>query len=253
MRPLIFVTNDDSASAPGITKLIEIASRYGDVTAVAPAHPQSGQSSAITVDLPLRIAQLADRHGARVFTVNGTPVDCVKLGLNAIVSRKPDLLLSGINHGSNSGNAITYSGTMGAVIEGCTVGIPSVGFSLCHHSIKADFDLSAPLVDRIVKAVIENGLPDYTALNVNFPARMVPVGLKVCRAARGHWSEEYTRYTDPQGRPFYWLTGRFVNEEPQATDTDEYWLAQGYGSVVPVTPDQTAAPAIHAIAGMLDR
>ena len=244
MKRLILITNDDSAHAPGMYSLIDRALEFGDVIAVAPAEPQSGKSSALTVDGPLRINELPEYHGARVFTVSGTPVDCVKLALHAIVPRKPDLLLSGTNHGSNSGNAILYSGTMGAVMEGCTCGITSVGFSLCHHSIKADFQLSADIVRQIIAEVVANGLPAHTALNVNIPARVRPEGVRVCRAALGHWSEEYKRYLDPQGRPFYFLTGRFVNEEPDATDTDEYWLGKNYVSVVPVALDQTAVAAI---------
>lgn len=253
MRPLIFITNDDSVNAPGLDVLVKTAAEFGEVIAVAPSHPQSGQSSAITVDTPLRINECPDRFGARIFSVSGTPVDCVKLGLNAIVSRRPALLLSGINHGSNSGNAITYSGTMGAVVEGCTVGIPSVGFSLCHHSLRADFSKSQPFVRDIIADVIEKGLPDFTALNINMPAGVTPLGVRTCRAARGHWSEEYKRYIDPHGKPFYWLTGRFVNEEPEAKDTDEYWLAENFISVVPVTPDQTALRCIEDLAARFNR
>ena len=252
IRPLILITNDDAIDAPGLDVLVRVAAEFGDVIAVAPVLPQSGRSSAITVDGPLRINQLADRHGARRFTVSGTPVDCVKLALDAIVPRRPDLLLSGINHGSNSGNAITYSGTMGAVLEGCTVGIPSVGFSLCHHSIRADFGLSERCVREIIGKVMQTGMPDYTCLNVNIPARIVPKGIKVCRAARGHWTQEYARMTDPHGVPCYWLTGRFVNEEPQADDTDEYWLDKGYVSVVPCTPDQTNRDFIEPFGAILD-
>lgn len=239
MKPLILITNDDSIEAPGLHKLVKIASEFGDVIGVAPREPQSGMSSAISVSKPLRIHEVEDYNGARMFTVSGTPVDCVKLALNAIVPRRPDLVLSGINHGSNTGNAITYSGTMGAVLEACTNGINAVGFSLCHHSLKADFDLSQDFVRDIIGNVIANGLDNYTCLNVNIPARVTPLGIKYCRAARGHWSEEFARYTDPTGAPFFWLTGRFVNEEPDATDTDEYWINQGYISVVPVTPEQT--------------
>ena len=240
----ILITNDDSIDAPGLLALVDCVRGIGDITVVAPAAPQSGKSSALSVNAPLRISQKEDYDDAWMFTVNGTPVDCVKLALHALCPAKPDLLLSGINHGSNSGNAITYSGTMGAVIEGTTVGIPSVGFSLLHHSLKADFSLSTRFVTDIVNRVVNNPLPPYTALNVNIPARIVPKGVRTCRAARGHWSEEYVRYTDPSGNPFYWLTGRFVNEEPDATDTDEYWLGQGYISLVPVTPDQTASDYI---------
>ncbi len=247
-RPLIMISNDDSISAPGLHVLADVAAKYGDVWVVAPAQPHSGQSSALTVGEPLKIKELpSEKDGVRLFTVDGTPVDCIKLGLHAIMPRKPDLLLSGINHGSNSGTAIIYSGTMGAVLEGCMEQIPSVGFSLLHHSIKADFSLGLEFIDRIVAEVIQNGLPEGICLNVNIPAKVVPEGVRVCRAAKGHWSEEYQRYLDPQGNPFYWLTGRFVNEEPEATDTDEYWLQRRYISVVPVTPDMTAHSSIKPL------
>lgn len=251
--PLILVTNDDGVMAPGLRSLVDCLQGLGQIVAVAPATPQSGMSSAITVGNPLHVAEHPDYGGARVLSVSGTPVDCVKIALHTVLSRRPDFVFSGINHGSNSGTAITYSGTMGAVLEGCMAGIPSVGFSLLHHSLKADFTPGAPLVTGIAAAVVEHGLPQWVGLNVNIPARVVPSGVRVCRAARGHWSEEYSRYLDPQGNPFYWLTGRFVNAEPEATDTDEYWLQRGYISVVPCTPDQTAARCIPAMRALYDR
>lgn len=244
-RPLILVTNDDSVKAPGLMAMVNAVKDFGDVIVVAPAEPQSGQSSALSVDRPLRINKHEDYNGARVFSVTGTPVDCVKLGLHSIVPRKPDFLFSGINHGSNSGNAITYSGTMGAVIEGCTEGICSVGFSLLHHSLAADFSLSSDLVKELVSRVVNTPTATHQCLNINIPAKIVPEGARVCRAAIGHWSEQYERYIDPQGKPFYWLTGRFINEEPNATDTDEYWLSRNYISIVPVSPDQTLFSAIE--------
>lgn len=247
MRPLILITNDDSVDAPGIHHLADCVKDMGDVIIAAPAEPHSGQSSALTVGSPLRIRELPGREGVRVFTVTGTPVDCVKLALHAIVPRKPDILLSGINHGSNSGTAITYSGTMGAVLEACMEDIPAVGFSLLHHSMKADFSLSTGFVRSISANVLEHGLPAGICLNVNIPAKVTPEGVRVCRAAKGHWSEEYRRYLDPQGNPFYWLTGRFVNTEPDSTDTDEYWLSRRYISVVPVTPDQSHIPSIKSL------
>ncbi len=140
---------------------------------------------------------------------------------------------------------------MGAAIEGCTVGIPSVGFSLLHHSLKADFSMGLPFVRSIVEKVLASGLPHGVCLNVNIPAKVVPEGIKVCRAARGHWSEEYRRYLDPNGKPFYWLTGRFCNDEPDAVDTDEYWLSHNYISVVPATPDQTDFGAMPGVARLL--
>ena len=252
-RPLIMITNDDSVEAPGIHHLVECVREFGDVYVVAPAHPHSGQSSALTVGAPLRIRELPSKEeGVRYFTVNGTPVDRVKLGLHAIVPRKPDVLFSGINHGSNSGTAITYSGTMGAVLEGCMEGITSVGFSLLHHSMKADFSLSTKYVKEIAAKVLERKLPHWVCLNVNIPAKVEPEGVRVCRAARGHWSEEYRRYLDPSGAPFYWLTGRFVNGEPESSDTDEYWLNRRYVSVVPVTPDQSSVASVKGMAELFN-
>jgi len=252
-RNLILVTNDDGVDAKGVKCLAQCAREFGDVVIVAPARPQSGMSSAITVGAPLRINEHDDFDGCRVFSVSGTPVDCVKLAMHTILPRRPDILLSGINHGSNSGTAITYSGTMGAVLEGCMNSIPSIGFSLLHHSLKADFSLSVGYVADIVRKAMVNPLPHWTALNVNIPAMVVPAGVRVCRAAKGHWSEEYMRYLDPQANPFYWLTGRFVNMEPEATDTDEYWLGKKYISVVPVTPDQTIEPSIAGFASIYDK
>lgn len=249
---LILITNDDGVNAPGIHKLCDFVSQFGEVYIVAPAQVQSGMSSAITVSNQLTISRHEDYHGAQVYSVSGTPVDCIKLALHCIVPRKPDLVLSGINHGSNSGTAVTYSGTMGAVLEGCMAGIPSIGFSLLHHSLKADFDLAADFIREIVGKVINDGLPKYCCLNVNIPAMVKPLGVRVCRAARGHWSEEYQKYYAPDGSPFYRLTGRFCNEEPEATDTDEYYLSQRYISLVPVTPDQTDFQAIPRLSVEFD-
>lgn len=252
-RPLILISNDDSINAPGLFRLVDCVRDFGDVIVVAPEQPHSGMSSAFTVNDALRISSRPDYNGARMFAVNGTPVDCVKLALFAIVPRKPDIMFAGINHGSNSGNSIIYSGTMGAVMEACMEGIPSVGFSLTHHSIKADFELSMPLVTEIAGNVIANSLPKGICLNVNIPAKVVPKGIRVCRAARGHWSDGYSRYLDPAGNPFYWLNGRFINEDLDATDTDEYWLARNYISVVPVSPDMTANNEIKPLSSRLDR
>jgi 5'-nucleotidase len=252
-RPLVLITNDDSIDAPGLYYLIDSVIDVADVIVAAPSAPRSGQSAAITVGAPLHFRQHKDYKSALMYSVTGTPVDCVKLALNAIVPRKPDLLLSGINHGSNSGTAITYSGTMGAVLEGCMNNIPSVGFSLLHHAMDADFTLSADFVKEIALNVLANGLPKDICLNVNIPSKVRPLGVRTCRAAKGHWSEEYAKYTDPNGAPFYWLTGRFCNEEPEATDTDEYWLTKNYISVVPATPDQTHTSSIIPFSSRFDK
>lgn len=253
MSPLIFITNDDGIHAPGLLHLVKCARSYGDVVVVAPDTPQSGKSSAISVESPLFITQHHDIDGAKVFSVSGTPVDCVKLGLHSIAPRKPDLVLSGINHGSNSGVSVIYSGTMGAVMEGCVVGIPSIGFSLLHHSLSADFTLSTHIVTEIIGKAFQYALPTGVCLNVNIPAKVVPEGVRTCRAANGYWTEEYKEYSTPSGTPFYWLTGRFVNAEPLATDTDEYWLAKNYVSVVPVSPDLTETNAIAGLTKIFDK
>lgn len=253
IRPLILISNDDSIDAPGIYHLARTVRSMGDVIVVAPAHPHSGQSAALTVGSPLRISEKpCDIDGVRMFTVTGTPVDCIKLGLHAIVPRKPDLVLAGINHGSNSGVNVTYSGTMGAVLEACLEGIPAVGFSLLHHSIKADFTLSTAFVADITAKVLSGGLPKGICLNVNIPAKVIPEGIKVCRAARGRWTDEYKRYLDPLGVPFYWLTGHFVNEEPDADDTDEFWLTRRYVTVVPVAADQSDTESVKTLASRFE-
>lgn len=251
-RPLIMISNDDGVDAKGLRYLVECVSGLGDVIVVAPDGPRSGQSSAITVDAPLRVRQHPDYQGARIYSVTGTPVDCIKLGMHAVVPRRPDILLAGINHGSNAGNSVIYSGTMGAVMEGCMIGIPSVGYSLLHHSIEADFSECGRFVDIITRSVLDQGLPEGVCLNVNIPALCKPKGMKTVRAAHGYWTEEYADYTDPHGHPYYWLTGRFVNTEPDSQDTDEFWLASEYVSVVPVRPDQTADNVIDELKARFD-
>lgn len=246
-RPLIFITNDDGIQAPGLKCLAKIASQFGDVIVGAPDTPQSGKSSALTVNAPLEVNTHPAVDGVQYYSITGTPVDCVKVSMHAILDRKPDLLLSGINHGSNAAVNNIYSGTMGATMEGCLLGIPSVGFSLLDHSMNADFTPVGKYVADIIGRVLASGLPQDICLNVNFPAGCDVEGLKVVRAARGHWSEEYSDYATPHGKPFYWLTGTFINEEPDNPDTDEYWLAHKYGTIVPIRPDQTASDMIDSI------
>ena len=250
-RPLILITNDDGIDAPGIHELIDYVKNMGEVVAVAPTHPHSGQSSAISVNRALEITAYPDYNGAKTYAVNGTPVDCVKLAMHALLDRRPDIILSGINHGSNSGNSIIYSGTMGAVLEGCMLGVPSVGYSYHSHDQKIDISACCDVVEEITARVIANGLPKDICLNVNIPKCEKVKGMKVVRSARGYWTEEYADYLDPHGRPFYWLTGRFYNEEPDNPDTDLYWTERGYASVVPCRPDQSATDAIPSIGDLL--
>lgn len=252
-RPLILVSNDDSVEAPGLLRLIDCLPEDADIIAVAPRYPQSAKASALTVMQPLRIAQLPLYGHARMFSVDGTPVDCVKIALSEIVPRRPDLVVAGINHGSNSGINVLYSGTMGAVMEGCMSGICSCGFSLTHHSMKADFGPGMPFIKEIVSKLLRDSLPSGVCLNVNIPARVDPLGVKVCRAARGYWTNGYDRYLDPAGQPFFMLSGRFVNSEPEATDTDEYWLSKNYISAVPVSVDLTASADVEFLKKRFDK
>ena len=240
----ILICNDDGIQSKGIHELVDLVHDLGDVYVVAPDGARSAQSSAMTVNAALRITEHEPYNGARMFSVNGTPVDCVKLAMHRVLPARPDLMLSGINHGSNAGNSIIYSGTLGAAFEACMQGIPSIGYSLLSHAADADFSECRSYIRDITLKVIEHGLPADVCLNVNFPARTAIRGLRVCRAARSHWTEEYAEYQDPHGNPFYWLTGKLINDEPGATDTDLYWLSQQYATIVPATPEQTALAAI---------
>lgn len=242
-KKLILISNDDSVNAPGLHFLVDCVKELGDVWVVAPDEPKSGQSSSMTFNAPLRITEHEGYEGARLFSVSGTPVDCVKLAMHNILPRRPDLVLAGINHGSNAGNSVIYSGTMGAVFEGCMNGIPSIGYSLLHHSMKADFSECVPYIKDLTARVLDIGLPLGVCLNVNFPAKVRIEGMKVVRAARSHWTEEYQQYTDPHGKPFYWLTGKQINEEPDNPETDLYWLERNHATCVPCTALQNAPEA----------
>lgn len=239
-KPLILITNDDGITSEGIHRLADAVSELGEVVVVAPDGPRSGGSASITCTSILRPKRKEDYRGAQMWELNGTPVDCVKLGLEAILSRKPDLILSGINHGANTGDCVVYSGTMGAALEGCMQHIPSIGFSIVNHHPTAEaFDACMPVVRRLSAAVLEKGLPDGVCLNVNMPGGGQQIrGAKRARACKGRWSEEFASYTDPFGSKFYMLTGEYINEEPEAEDTDLYWIAKGYASVVPTVPDR---------------
>lgn len=251
-RPVILICNDDGVNAPGLRFLIEAVKVIGDVIAVAPTEPRSGQSSAISVGVPLRITRRDDFDGAEVYAVNGTPVDCVKLAMHTVLKdRKIDIMLSGINHGSNAGNCVVYSGTMGAAIEACMLGIPAIGFSLLSHSWNADFTQCGPYVTGITEKVLKHGLPKGICLNVNIPADCIPKGLRVARASEGYWTEEYVDYKDPMGKPFYFLSGKFVDTDRNHAETDNYWLDRNYVTVVPTRPDPTALDEIARIEKLL--
>lgn len=237
--PLILITNDDGWQASGLRVLVEAVSKMGQVVVVAPDGPRSGQALAITVNAPVKYQRLPiNDYGAQWYSCTGTPSDCVKMAMYRILGQRPDLVLSGINHGSNSSISAHYSGTIGAVLEGCINDIPAIGFSLCDHDAAADFQYLRPFIAYVTRKVLEQGLPSEVCLNVNAPTGPLK-GLRVCRLCNGRWRERFDSYQDPYGRPFYWLTGDFINNEPQSDDTDEYWMQQGYAVVVPLQLDLT--------------
>lgn len=246
-KPLILITNDDGHEANGIEVLTRLMMQIGDVVVVAPDGPRSAQSNALTVTHPIRFKKIEEKEGLIRYVTTGTPTDCVKLALNEIVDRRPDLVVAGINHGSNSAINVIYSGTMGAVLEGCENGILSIGFSICDHSLEADFSLFEPFVLQITREALKNGLPHATCLNVNAPIGEI-AGIKVARQCDGRWTKEYAKRTDPRGGSYFWLTGNFENHEPESEDTDEWALNHGYISIVPTKIDLTAHEAIESVA-----
>jgi 5'-nucleotidase len=245
---LILVTNDDGLDAKGLASLTKAVESLGKVIVVAPLEPQSGMSQAITVKHPLRVRK-AQLNGCESYAINGTPTDCVKLAFNKLLPRKPDLLVSGINHGSNSSTSVLYSGTLGAALEGCVNNIPSIGFSLISYDPDANFDVAIQYSRKIVARVLEEGLPKNICLNVNIPN--VPQdkikGIKICRQTIGFWQEEFDKRTDPAGREYYWLTGEYFNTEPNAEDTDEWALRNNYVAIVPMRIDLTSYSTLNQL------
>jgi len=248
-KPLILVTNDDGITAPGIRALIEVMTTIGDVVVVAPDSPQSGMGHAITINSTLHVEKVTIGKGKQEeYSCSGTPADCVKLGVKQLLGRRPDLCVSGINHGSNSSINVIYSGTMSAAIEAGVEGIPAIGFSLCDYNWSANFDVCKSYVKTIAENVLKHGLDNGTVLNVNFPNldKNDIKGIKICRQAKANWEEEFDKRTNPQGRDYYWLTGKFVNLD-HGEDTDEWALANGYVSVVPIQFDLTAHHSIQQL------
>ena len=248
-KPLILVTNDDGINAPGIRALIDVMIKIGDVVVVAPESPQSGMGHAITINSTLQTHLIKDPQGPqKEYSCSGTPADCVKLGINELMDRKPDLCVSGINHGSNSSINVIYSGTMSAAIEASIEGVPAIGFSLLDYRWNANFNNIKSFVRKITLEAIKKGIPKGVVLNVNFPKlkRDKIKGIKICRQAKTHWIEEFDKRTNPNGQKYYWLTGKFINND-NGKDTDEYALDKGYISIVPTQFDLTAYKSINEI------
>jgi 5'-nucleotidase len=248
-RPLILVTNDDGITAPGLRALISVMMQLGEVVVVAPDKPQSAMGHAITINSTLYIDKVRIQDlPITEYSCSGTPADCVKMAVSEILKQKPDLCVSGINHGSNSSINVIYSGTMSAAVEAGIEGIPAIGFSLQDFDWNADFEPVKTYVKKIASEVLANGLPDGVLLNVNFPKLGADQfkGIKVCRQAKAQWVEKFDKRTSPHGRDYYWLTGEFVNQD-KGDDTDEWALDNGYVSVVPVQFDMTAHHAMQTL------
>ncbi|MEL7118165.1 MAG: 5'/3'-nucleotidase SurE [Bacteroidota bacterium] len=249
-KPFILVTNDDGIAAPGIQALVNVVKEIADIIIVAPDSPQSGQGHAITISDPLRLHKV-DIYGEDIeaYECTGTPVDCVKLAKHVLLKdREVDLCVSGINHGSNASINIIYSGTLSAAMEASLEGIPSIGFSLLDYAWGADFDAAKPYISQIIQYVLDNGMDKGNLINVNIPALKTEEikGIKVCRQAEARWVEEFVESKDPRGQNYYWLTGKFVNDD-EGEDTDVWALENGYISVVPSMHDLTNYPAIDPI------
>ena len=247
-RPTILVTNDDGINAPGIKALISVMNELGNVVVVAPDRPQSAMGHAITINSTLYLNKISITETLQEYSCSGTPVDCVKLAVNEILKKKPDLCVSGINHGSNSSINVIYSGTMSAAVEAGIEGIPAIGFSLCDYDWNANFEEIKPFVKKIAAEVLKNKLPEGTVLNVNFPKlkQNEIKGIKIARQAKALWMEKFDKRQTPYGKDYYWLTGEFVNQD-NGEDTDEFALQNGYISIVPVQFDLTAHHAIQQL------
>ena len=239
-QPVILVTNDDGITAPGIRNLVDAVKDLGKIVVVAPDKPQSGMGHAITIGHPLRMHAVQSFDGIEAYQCTGTPVDCVKLAVDKILHRKPDICLSGINHGANHSINVIYSGTMSAAVEAAIESIPSIGFSLLDYSIEADFTAAKLYARNIVMKMLGTKLDKHTILNVNFPAVDMKLikGVKLCRQAYAKYEEDFLERDDPHGRKYFWLTGEFVNFD-KGKDTDVWALENNYVSIVPVQFDMT--------------
>lgn len=249
-KPLILVSNDDGITSKGIFTLVETMKTLGDVLVVAPDSPQSGMGHAITVGETLRLEESFIFDGVRAYQCSGTPADCVKIARHFVLKdrRQPDIVVSGINHGSNTSISVLYSGTMSAAIEGAIEGTPAIGFSLCDYAHDADFSHTVEPIIAITRQVLKKGLPKGVALNVNFPPRRnEPLkGIRICRQANAKWVEEFDERYDPNGRRYFWMAGNFVNFD-KGEDNDEWAIANNYVSVVPCQFDLTAHSAIPVL------
>lgn len=239
MKPLILISNDDGIHAKGLHALIGMLSPLGNLFVVAPDRARSGASCSITSGYPIKQTLVRSEDGLTMYSCTGTPVDCVKLALDQMLGRQPDLIVGGINHGNNATINIHYSGTVGIAIEGTLHGIPSIAYSLDNQSADADFTPLTSYIRRITSMVLEKGLPFGSCLNVNFPSAQAFAGTRICRMAYSSWIDEYTLCNHPHGEHYYWLGGECVNDEPDESDTDSWALERDFIAITPIKVDAT--------------
>lgn len=246
-KPYILISNDDGYTAKGINVLIEALQPYADLLVVAPDSPRSGMGCAITPTVPITCKLVRNEPGLKVYACSGTPVDCVKIAINELIERQPDLVIGGINHGDNSSVNSHYSGTMGVATEGALQGYPAIAFSLCDHSADADFSPLVPYLFDLTFKAIAVGLPPLTCLNINFPKRKKFAGVRICRMAHSRWVKETARRKHPYAGTYYWLVGECQELEPEAQDTDRWALANGYVAITPTQLDVTSHELIEVL------
>ncbi|GAA6530037.1 5'-nucleotidase SurE [Segatella asaccharophila] len=247
-KPFILISNDDGYHSGGIRYLVEMLRDKADLLVCAPEAARSGFSCAFSAELPLRLKRRHTLGDVEAWSCNGTPVDCVKLALDQFCkNRKPDLILGGINHGDNSSVNSHYSGTMGVVMEGCMKFIPSVAFSSCNYDTDADLSYLKEYILPVIGKVLQEGLPKGTCLNVNFPEKPPFKGVKVCRMAFGNWQKEVVKEHHPRGYDYYWMLGKYVDDEPASEGTDRWALRHNYVAITPTTMDVTAYGSMDAI------
>ena len=240
MKPLILISNDDGYQAKGIRSLVAMLEDMADIIVCAPDSARSGFSCAFSATTPLTLTLREKRDNVTVYSCNGAPVDCVKMALMNICTRRPDMIIGGINHGDNASVNAHYSGTMGVTLEGCLKYIPSVAYSLCDHREDADFEPLRPYVRKFTEKVLTEGLPKGICLNINFPVAQQFKGVKVCRMGLGSWQNETIQCHHPRGYDYWWMVGHYHNDEPEATDTDRWALDNGYVAITPTQIDLTA-------------
>lgn len=245
-KPFILISNDDGYQAKGINSLVDMIRDMADILVCAPESGRSGMACAFSANDPLVLVPQRQEEGLEVWSCNGTPVDCVKLALEELCKeRRPQMVIGGINHGDNASVNAHYSGTMGVTLEGCMKYIPSLAFSLCTHDWFADFESLRPYIRKIVRKVLDDGLPKGICLNVNFPVVDQFKGVRVCRMAPGTWDNEVVKCRHPRGYDYWWMVGRYTNDEPEAEDTDNWALRHGYIAITPTKIDITSYEMIE--------